>query len=197
MGGTAALEAPANLKLADSRKRWESPRLWLFLIQTLSWDSNSNCRRRRRALEASPEEASPASRTGPSTRPPIRALASGTAPQLCRDPLIEFPLLGGAPGPSPRFTPNWPSHPISPHVSSVQRLRCSGNVSGRGEGSFRSTSTRSSGRAAPIHAAPIHAAPTTRSVAVDAGRCFRFEGAHKLRPVCRHRCNAKHCCSQA
>ena len=22
------------------------------------------------------------------------------------------------------------------------------------------------------------------------GRCFRFEGAHKLRPVCRHRCNA-------
>ena len=28
-------------------------------------------------------------------------------------------------------------------------------------------------------------------------RCFRFEGAHKLRPVCRHRCNAKHCYSHA
>ena len=27
--------------------------------------------------------------------------------------------------------------------------------------------------------------------------CFRFEGAHKLRPVCRHRCNAMHCYSQA
>ena len=32
------------------------------------------------------------------------------------------------------------------------------------------------------------------------GRCFRLEGAHKLRPVCRHRCNATqwtHCYSQA
>ena len=29
------------------------------------------------------------------------------------------------------------------------------------------------------------------------GRCFRFEGAHKLRLVCRHRCNAMHYYSQA
>ena len=31
----------------------------------------------------------------------------------------------------------------------------------------------------------------------EARRCSRFEGAHKLRPVCRHRCNATHCYSQA
>ena len=30
-----------------------------------------------------------------------------------------------------------------------------------------------------------------------AGRCFRFERAHRLRPVCRRRCNAMRCISQA
>ena len=30
-----------------------------------------------------------------------------------------------------------------------------------------------------------------------ARRCFRCEGAYKLRPVCRHRCNAMRCYSQA
>ena len=32
---------------------------------------------------------------------------------------------------------------------------------------------------------------------VEAGCCFRFEEAHKLRPFCRQRCNAMHCYSQA
>ena len=48
----------------------------------------------------------------------------------------------------------------------------------------------------PLCHAVFRAAPTA-AAGVPAGRCFRFEGAHKLRPVCRHRCNAMNCASQA
>ena len=34
------------------------------------------------------------------------------------------------------------------------------------------------------------AAGRASSPAIRAGRCFRFEGAHRPRPACRHRCNA-------
>ena len=40
-------------------------------------------------------------------------------------------------------------------------------------------------------------APESVGLLCGLGHCFRIEGAHKLRPVCRHRCNATNCYSKA
>ena len=45
--------------------------------------------------------------------------------------------------------------------------------------------------------APPHPLARERRGRAREGRCFRLQGAHRLRPVRRRRCNATHCCSQA
>ena len=127
--------------------------------------------------------------------PHRRAMTARTTHRCAMTARLSFPIL--APPPprdgAPSLPRSFPSSRGPPALAPHQHKPYDGPARFGSTAAARGPSPLSPlrPRARSLHPPPRPAARR------PCRRCFRFEGAHKRRPVCRHGCNATHCYSQA